>query len=96
MLVIMPLSGSKLCITLPCRLQEQGGHEAHVREGAQWGQAGSLVRGVRSMRPSGGHMWVKLFRNKRVNSWAYGKTTKQNRYGHDALDLFSGDGVKAI
>ena len=32
----------------------------------------------------------KQFRNTRVNPWASGKTPKQNRYGHDALDRLSG------
>ena len=30
------------------------------------------------------------------NSWADGKTPKKHRHAHDALDLLSGGGVKAI
>ena len=75
-------------------------------QGAQWGQTASQVRSVRSMRPSGGHVRCPcrqgesevpmLFRNKLVNPWAYGKTPKKNRDGHDALDFDSGGGADAI
>ena len=34
----------------------------------------------------------KLFGNTHVNPWASGKTPKQNRDGHDALDHWSGGG----
>ena len=83
-----------------------GGHDARAREGAQWGQAASPVRRVRSMRPSGGQVHFQsrhgdpevpmLFRNKLVNPWEYGKTPKKNRYAHDALDFSSGGGADAI
>ena len=37
-----------------------------------------------------------LFRNKLVNPWAYGETSKKNRYAHDALDASGGGGTDAI